>query len=103
MFDSVQIVQSFVYTVHHIIMITKDFKYTDLFGDVLWIKSLGSEFTSKDIDTIYDKGKNILASLEFIYDDMTMYDLKLDMEDKSDVYRILFYPFAKLKVLKNYE
>ena len=104
MFDSVQIVQSFVYTVHHIIMITKDFKYTDLFGDVLWVKSLGSEFTSKDIDTIYDKGKNILASLEFIYDDMTMYDLKLEMEDKSDVYRILrwmMYEFNSLRQKDN--
>lgn len=104
MFDSVQIVQSFVYTVHHIIMLTKDYTYNDLFGKTLWVKSLGSEFTSKDIDTIYDKGMNILASLEFIYDLMTIEDLKLAPEDKSDVYRVLrwmMYEFNSLRQKDN--
>jgi len=104
MFDSVQIVQSFVYTVHHIILLNKDFTFGDLFGEKMWVKSLGAEFTSKDIDTIYDKGKNILASLEFIYDMMTMQDLKLSMEDKSDVYRVLrwmMYEFNSLRQKDN--
>ena len=100
MFDSVQIVQSFVYTVHHVILITKEYKFQDTFCEYMWVKSLGAEFTSKDMDTIYDKGKNILCSLEFIYDRMTMEDLKLDMEDKADVYRVLRWMMYEFNALR---
>lgn len=103
MYDSVQIVQSFVYTVIFSMNYAKDGK-DDPFDQNFWLRSLGSEFTAKDLDTIYEKGRSILSSLEFIYDRITMNDLKLPMEDKSDVYRVLrwmIYEFNSLRQKDN--
>ena len=90
LYDSIQIIQSFVYTLYSVIHYTKDIVYEDLNNNATWVKALGAEFSSDSfVDTIYDKGISILGSLEFIYDRITMKDLKLDMENKSDVYRVL--------------
>lgn len=104
MYDSIQVVQSFVYTLYNVYNHTKGMYYTDLFSKNQWIKSLGSEFTTKDFDSIHEKGYNILSSLEFIYDRITMNDLKLPMEDKSDIYRVLrwmMYEFNSLRQKDN--
>ena len=104
MYDSVQVVQSFVYTLYTIYNNTAGIYYTDLFMRDQWVKSLGSEFTTKDFDAIRDKGNNILGSLEFIYDKMTMEDLKLSHEDKADIYRVLrwiMYEFNALRQKDN--
>lgn len=100
LFMTNQIVQSFVYTIHTVINYMKDATYGDLFNRVTYVKALGAEFTSKDIDTIYEKGISILGSLEFIYDRLTMEDLKLPMEDKADVYRVLRWMMYEFNALR---
>lgn len=100
MYDSVQVVQSFVYTLYTVYNQTKNINYTDLFSQSEWIKSLGYEFTTKDFDSIHEKGYNILGSLEFIYDKMSMDDLKLSMEDKSDIYRVLRWMMYEFNALR---
>lgn len=102
-YDSIQIAQSFVYTVF-ICINNMNEDITDVHGPELYIKSLGLEFTSKDLEAVYDKGLNILASLEFIYDDMTRDDLHLPWDDKKDVYSVLrwmMYEFTSLRQKDN--
>lgn len=104
MYNSVQVVQSFVYTVYCVLNQTSGISYTDLFSQSEWIRSLGKEFSTNDFDAIYEKGYNILASLEFVYDDLTKKDLKLKDEDKDDVYRVLrwmMYEFNSLRLKDN--
>jgi hypothetical protein len=100
MYDSVQVVQSFVYTLYTVYNQTKDIYYTDLFSESEWIKSLGSEFTTKDFDTINEKGTSILGSLEFIYDRLSKEDLKLRLEDKDDIYRVLRWMMYEFNALR---
>lgn len=100
LYNSVQIVQSFAYTLHSVINYMKDTPYSRVFDQKMWIKALGAEFTSKDIDTIFEKGINILGSLEFIYDNMTREDLKLEDEDKADVYRVLRWMMYEFNALR---
>ena len=104
LFDANQIMQSFVYTLYIVTNYLKDRTLQQMFETETWIESLGLEFTSKDTNTIYDKGVSILGSLEFIYDRITMEDLKLPMEDKADVYRVLrwmMYEFNSLRQKDN--
>lgn len=100
MYDSVQVVQSFVYTLYIVYNQTKNICYTDIFSNSQWIKALGSEFTTKDFDSIYEKGHNILGSLEFIYDKLSMDDLKLSMQDKADIYRVLRWMMYEFNALR---
>ena len=103
LYDSVQIVQSFVYTLLNVVNYMKDAPCEEFFNQDIWLKALGVEFT-KDTDVMYDKGKSILGSLEFIYDRMTMNDLKLPMEDKDSIYKILrwmMYEFNSLRQKDN--
>ena len=104
MYDSVQVIQSFVYTLYTVYNQTKDIHFSDVFTKGEWIKALGIEFTTKDFDSIHEKGYNILGSLEFIYDNLTMRDLKLKDDDKSDIYRVLrwmMYEFNSLRQKDN--
>jgi hypothetical protein len=100
LYDNIQIMQSFVYTIYTIINFMKDAEYGELFGTDLYIKALGADFTNKNIDSIYDKGLSILESLEFNYDDVTKEDLKLDPEDKDDIYRILRWMIYEFNALR---
>lgn len=100
MYDSVQVVQSFVYTIYIVYNQTKGIYYTDLFSQSEWIKSLGAEFTTKDFDSVHEKGYNILGSLEFIYDLATKQDLKLKSEDKDDIYRVLRWMMYEFNALR---
>lgn len=103
LYDSIQIVQSFVYTLLNVVNYMKDAPCEEFFNQDIWLKALGVEFT-KDTDVMYDKGKSILGSLEFIYDRMTMNDLKLPMEDKDSIYKILrwmMYEFNSLRQKDN--
>ena len=88
-YDNNPVAQSLVYTIHSVCNYMKHSKFSEVFENNFWLKALGAEFTNKDIDTIYTKGISILASLEFIYDLGTKKDLKLGLEDKDDVYRVL--------------
>ena len=49
---------------------------------------------------MHEKGYNILSSLEFIYDKMSMNDLKLSMNDKSDIYRVLRWMMYEFNALR---
>lgn len=100
LYNSVQIYQSFVYTMYHVLAYMKDTEFNDIFNIKVYIRSLGAEFTSKDLDTIYDKGLNILGSLEFIYDNMTKRDLKLEEYDKQDVYTVLRWMIYEFNALR---
>lgn len=100
MYDSIQVIQSFVYTLYTVYNTTKDISFSDVFTQNAWIKSLGFEFTTKDFDSIHEKGYNILGSLEFIYDELTRRDLKLSDEDKSDVYRVLRWMMYEFNALR---
>ena len=103
-YDSIQIAQSLVYTALKCFEMMSDYNLPNVFGTEIYLKALGLEFTSKDLEAIYDKGINILGSLEFIYDDMSRADLKLAWEDKKDVYSILrwmMYEFNSLRLKDN--
>lgn len=107
MFDSIQIVQSFVYTLLSVINYMKDTPYERIFDQNTWLKALGGEFTSFEndddpmiIDTVIEKGKSIIGSLEFVYDRLTMQDLKLSIEDKSDIYRVLRWMMYEFNALR---
>lgn len=100
-YDSIQVAQSLVYTLNQCISkSTMDNPH----GSEMYIRSLGLEFTTKDLEAVYSKGLNILASLEFIYDDITKEDLKLPEEDKCDIYHVLrwmMYEFNSLRQKDN--
>ena len=99
-YDNSIVSQSLVYTILHVINYTKDYVFDDLFGTSLWVKSLGMEFTTKDLSAIYSKGLSILDSLEFIYDKGTRDDLKLDDNDKADIYRVLRWMMYEFNALR---
>lgn len=103
-YDNSIIAQSAVYTIVAVLTHMKDCAMKDVFGYDIWLKSLGAEFTTKDLDTIRTKGISILGSLEFIYDLGTKRDLKLSLEDKDDIYRVLrwmMYEFSALRKKDN--
>ncbi len=100
LYDSIQILQSFVYTVYTIINYSKDISFNNVFERRQWVKSLGEDFTNKNIDTTFEKGSNILNSLEFIYDEMTKHDLHLPDDDKADVYRVLRWMMYEFNALR---
>ena len=102
-YDAVQICQSMVYTLS-ILLNSPFFKhYSDAFDSSVYIRSLGADFTT-DMSIIYDKGQSILGSLEFIYDEITKSDLKLEPDDKDDIYKVLrwiMYEFNSLRQKDN--
>ena len=103
-YDNIPVAQSVVYTIINVLNSIKNLKIKDVYDNNTWIKSLGSEFSSKNMDAIYTKGLSILNSLEFIYDLGTKKDLKLDPEDKDDIYRVLrwiMYEFSSLRLKDN--
>jgi len=103
-FDRIQICQSFVYTLFTVLNTMKYYTFGDIFGDRIYTESVGLEFTSKDMSIIYSKGKNILGSLEFIYDGITRDDLRLPEDDKADMFRVLrwmMYEFNSLRQKDN--
>lgn len=99
-YDSIQVAQSFVYTIYITYCKSQNMVYTDIFSITEWINSLGIEFTVKDLDSIHEKGYNILGSLEFIYDKITKEDLKLDIRDKQDIYCILRWMMYEFNALR---
>lgn len=103
-FENIQICQSFIYTLYILINKSTRYEYGDIFGQRMYVESLGNEFTAKDDTIFFDKGLNILSSLEFIYDRITMEDLHLTMNDKSDIFRVLrwlMYEFNSLRQKDN--
>jgi hypothetical protein len=100
LYDRVQIAQSFVYTLHNIITYMKSEPYEEFLGRDVYLKAIGVEFTSKNMDTILQKGYSLLDSLEFNYDLLTMYDLRLPEEDRKDVYSVLRWMIYEFDALR---
>ena len=107
LYDNIQIYQSFVYTLHDILYNTPDyFNYTNIFDADrrVFIETVGLHFTNKDMSIVYNKGLNILTSLDSIYDQITMDDLRLSDDDKGDVFKVLrwlMYEFNALRQKDN--
>lgn len=87
--------QTFFHCLQHSIL--KDTKFNDIFTRTFWLESLGGEFSNYSVV----KGESILHSIESVYDIRTMEDIKLPMECKSDVYRILRWMIREFNNLKN--
>lgn len=92
--------QSLIYTIHSVIVYMKSEPYSNIFDAEMWVKALGSEFTTKDISTIYNKGLSIIDSLNFIYDEVTKKELKLKPNDKDDIYRVLRWIINEFSALR---
>ena len=106
LFDNIQIVQSFVYTVYATIAYMKDTEFEVMKEHNTWLKALGGEFTTfksddTTIDAIIEKGESVVSSLEFVYDRLTKEDLKLSLEDKEDIYCILRWMMYEFQALRN--
>lgn len=100
-YDDIQIAQSFVFTLYTILNnMHHPFTYGDIFTTRLYIESVGVEFTTKDINIIYNKGLNIMGSLESVYDLITKDDLKLPEDDKGDIYRVLRWMMYEFNALR---
>lgn len=100
LYDNIQIMQSFVYTLYTVLNYMKDAEYGEIFGTDLYVRALGADFSNKNMDSIYDKGLSLLESLEFNYDDMSRQDLRLDLEDKDDIYRVLRWMIYEFNALR---
>ena len=73
------VTQSAVYTIHTVLNSSKEINYNNIFSNNVWIKSLGGEFASKDIDTVYKL--TLIAILRWI-----MYEFNaLRNKDNLDV------------------
>lgn len=103
-YDSIQIAQSFVYTLLSVINYMKDTSYNNIKDIETWMKALGAEFTNNDnpmsSSTVIEKGKSIISSLEFVYDKITQHDLKLPEDDKKDIYSVLRWMMYEFNALR---
>lgn len=106
-YDRIQICQSFVWT---IIISMNDsrasyFDQEDPYTTKPWLKSLGSNYIQKELDTVYEKGIQVLMSFEDIYDLPTKIDLRMpndyDAEDSYSILRWLLYEFTALRKKDN--
>lgn len=94
------------FTIQHMVntlcaSVGKDTHVNDLFNRDYWVTYLGSKFNSTNS---YEKGINILESLEGIYDINTREQLHLPPEYKADVYCVLrwmIYEYNNLKIKDN--
>lgn len=69
-------------------MFNNRLKFEKINEQEYWIKQLGSNFT-KNNSVHYEKGLNILISFERTVDEITKIILRIDEEDKSDIYAIV--------------
>jgi hypothetical protein len=99
LFDGNFVIQHVVFTLCN--NVKKNITMNDMFSTKYWITCLGGKFS---INNSYEKGINILESLEGIYDISTRDDIHLPWEYKKDVYSILrwmIYEYNNLKQKDN--
>lgn len=98
-FDNEPMVQSFVATI--IDGIRKEIPDINiLFDQRYWLENLGMAFKNATVE----KGLFVLDSIDGIYDNITLRDLHLPMEDKENIYCILRWlmrEFSSLRVKEN--
>ena len=99
--DNDLMTQTFIASVYDSII--PGMKYTDLFSERFWPRSLGGDFNGTQPDKMltilegvdntvtdtYDKGISILDSFENIYDISTKESIRLPEEEKASMYHIL--------------
>lgn len=98
-FENNIVAQSFVATLI-ICADNRNLRVADFFEDNFWKIKLGKEYKSDKVE----KGEAILVSLEGIYDINTKEVLRLNWEDKKDIYCILrwiMYEFQNLRAKDN--
>ena len=107
LFDSNQLIQSFVYTIHAGLIYMKDVPAYGVFANDIWVRYLGVDFATSKNGTanyepvdIYNKGKSILDSLDFIYDLPTKKDLKLPESDKENIHCVLRWMMYEFNALR---
>ena len=91
-------VQTFIASIYD--GINKDATIHDLFDQKYWVKNLGAGFKNASIG----KGLFVLDSVDGIYDNITMRDIHLPMEEKENIYFILRWmmrEFSNLRVKDN--
>jgi len=100
LFDNNKIVQSFVYTVIDSMSKMKNKPWTDFFVIDTWQISHGMDFTTNK-DMYQNKGKDVTASLDNIYDIETYNDLHLDQKDKANIYTVIRWMMYEYLSLRN--
>lgn len=98
LFDSDNVVQSFVYTVYK--AFTKNTTYEEALSDDFWVRSLGQHFNNASVE----KGLSVLDSLDKLYDIPTRSEIHLPDEYKKDIFCILRWmigEFSNLKIKDN--
>ena len=98
-FDNDPMVQSFVATIYD--GIRKELPDINMiFDQRYWLENLGMAFKNATIE----KGLFVLDSIDGIYDNITLRDLHLPMQDKENIYcvlRWLMREFSNLRVKEN--
>ena len=109
MYDNCEVIQSFIFTI--LSCIEKDVTMVDIFNWDFWLVKLAGDNikpnkkkrNNKKVDH-KSRGESILFSFENLYDISTKEDLKLPIEEKSDMYAILrwmLFQFNSLKMKDN--
>ena len=100
LFDKNRVLQHVVYTL--ILAVKRGATYQDLFRTDYWLTFLGIVFGNQT--NPIEKGRNVLRSLEFIYDLETKNEIHLPEEYKHDVYCILrwmIWEYNNLRIKDN--
>lgn len=96
-FDNNPVVQSLVLTIFFSFKKDIPCKLEDLYTRIYWVKILGSEFNKKFPES---KGYTMLNSLENLYDLKTKEILRMDPEEKKDIYHILRWLLREFNELR---
>lgn len=112
-FDQDLMTQTFIATVFN--SIYEGIPINEFYNPSYWMRSLGADFnrvagdkfidifTAEDKSTVndtFDKGTSIIDSFETIYDLCTYRALKLEEEDKSDMYAVLRWMLREFNNLR---
>lgn len=75
-------------------------KIEDIYDDELWVKRLGSLFTSAPKNQL-NKGYDVLKSFRNVLDTTTQNALRIDYKDKADIYCVLRWMMREFNELRN--
>ena len=75
-------------------------KIEDIYDEELWVKRLGSLFTSAAKNQL-NKGYDVLKSFVNVLDSTTQNALRIDYKDKADIYCVLRWMMREFNELRN--
>lgn len=76
--------------------IKKDTTLNEMFTNEFWLMSLGESYGHRTVE----KGISLLESLESIYDEAAKEHLKLPLEEKDDIYKVLIWLIREYSALR---